>query len=123
VLNTEARRFELSQPLDYTEEYVKHVKPEINRRLKKIISSFFGCGLLLIVASLGLDFFNLPDKLILIIFIPCASFFLHHVLSLRDVKCPHCKKPLFILYGIAKVPIISSSYVSSRCPHCGVKLR
>lgn len=113
----------MSNPLDYTEEYRNRIRPEINRRLKKFFLSLIGCVLLLVAASKILDYFNLPDKLIFILFFPCAVFYLHQISSFRNIKCPHCKKSLLTLLSIGKVPLISKGYVSKHCPHCEAKLR
>jgi phage FluMu protein Com len=108
---------------DYSNEYRDKIRPEINKRLKRIFVSFIGCTVILIVSSMLLDFFDLPDKLIFFIFIPCGVFYLREIFSFKDIKCPHCDKSLFTTSNIGKVPIIYRSYVSVKCPHCGVKLR
>jgi hypothetical protein len=113
----------MSDPLDYTQEYRDRIRPEINRRLKRVFLSFIGCVLLLIVASKILDYFGLPDKLIFVLFFPCAGFYLHQIFSFKNIRCPHCNKPLLTLANIGKIPLISKSYVGKHCPHCPAKLR
>ena len=109
--------------LDYTEEYKKRVRPEINRRLKKVFLYLVGCVAFLYIASLILDYFKLPDKLIFILFFPCAFFYLYQIFAFKNIKCPNCSKSLFTLLSMGKVPIIFKGHVSLRCPHCGAKLR
>lgn len=113
----------MSEPLDYTKEYRDRIRPEINRHLKRVLLSFIGCVLLLIISSKMLNYFNLPDKLIFILFFLCGAFYLHEIFSFKNIKCPSCKKPLFSLISIGKIPLISRSYVGKHCPHCGAKLR
>ena len=113
----------MSDPLDYTDVYREKVRPEINRRLKRLLLSFVGCVLLLISFSKFLDYFALPDKLIFFLFFPCAAFYLYEIFSFKNISCPNCGKALFTLANIGDIPLISRSYVSKYCPHCGAKLR
>jgi len=108
---------------DYTNEYKEKIRPEINRRLKRLFVTFIGCVVILIVSSKVFDLFDLPDKLIFFIFIPCAAIYLREIFSFKDIKCPHCDQSLFTTSSIGEIPILNKSYVSKKCPHCGVKLR
>ena len=113
----------MPDPLDYRNAYREKVRPDINRHLKRLLLSFMGCILLLIAFSKLLDYFDLPDKLIFFLFIPCAIFYLYEIFSFKNIRCPNCKKSLFTLANIGHMPIVSSSYVSKHCPHCGARLR
>lgn len=111
------------EELDYTKEYKNTVKPTLDSHLKNIFISFLGFGLLNFVGSRILYYFKLGNTFILFLLIPCALFFLYHVLSLFGIKCPHCNKQLFVLLSIGKIPIITRSYIGKKCPHCNAKLR
>lgn len=108
---------------DYSNEYKEKIRPEINRRIKRLFVIFIGCVVILFVSSKILDFFGFPDKLIFLIFVPCAAIYLREIFSFKDIRCPHCNESLFTTLSTGKIPIISRSYVSKQCPHCGVKLR
>lgn len=109
--------------LDYTDVYREKIRPEINRRLKRLLLSLVGCVVLLIAFSILLDCFALPDKLIFLLFFPCAAFYLYEIFSFRNIRCPNCNEPLFSLANIGDIPLIPRSYVSKHCPHCGARLR
>lgn len=113
----------MADPLDFTEQYKNNVRPEINRRLKKLFLSFAGIIILLFTASKIIDYFKLPDRLIFILFFPCAAFYLYQIFSFKEILCPRCKKPLFNVMSIKKISLISKSHVSKYCQHCGAKLR
>jgi len=109
--------------LDYTDVYREKVRPEINRRLKRLLLSLVGCVLLLIAFSMLLEYLALPDKLIFLLFFPCAAFYLYEIFSFRKIRCPNCNEPLFSLANIGDIPLIPRSYVSKHCPHCAARLR
>jgi hypothetical protein len=111
------------EPLDYSTIYNEKIRPEINRRLKRLFFSFFGCIFLLYVASVFINFLNWPDKLIFLLFFPCATYYLHEIFSFKEIKCPHCKSPLFSLVNIGNIPLLPKTHVGKYCSHCGVKLR
>ena len=113
----------MSDRLDYTEEYRDRIRPEINKRLKRVFFSLIVCVLLLIVASKILGYYGLPDKLIFLLFFPCAFFYLYQIFSFKNIKCPHCQRPLFTLLSIGRIPLFSKSNVSKHCLHCKAKLR
>ncbi len=110
-------------PPDYTDEYKNKIRPEINRRLRNLLLSFIGCVIFLIATSAVLDYFGLPDKLIFILFFACAAFYLYQINCFTNIKCPNCKKSLFVLSYIRKTPLTYKGYVSKHCTHCGVRLR
>jgi hypothetical protein len=113
----------MSDPVDYSTIYKERIRPEINKRLKRVLFAFFGCILLLYISSVFIDFLGWPDKLIFLLFFPCAIYYLHEIFSFKDIKCPHCNEPLFSLISIKCIPLFSKSRVSKYCSHCGVKLR
>lgn len=113
----------MNEPLDYSTIYKERIRPEINRRLKRVIFSFLGCILFLYIASVFIDFLNWPDKLIFLLFFPCAIYYLYEIFSFKNIKCPHCKAPLFSLANIGEIPLFPKIHVSKVCSHCGAKLR
>lgn len=108
---------------DYTAEYRDKIRPEINRRLKRVFVAFIVTVVVLLGSSKLITRFGLPDKLFLAIFFLCAAYYLKEILSFTSIKCPHCEKPLFVIRSIRKIPILNISYSMRRCPHCGVNLR
>jgi hypothetical protein len=113
----------MPDPPDYTREYRDRIRPEINRQWRKVLLSFIGCVLLLIIVSKILEYFSLPDKLIFLLFFPCAAFYLHQIFSFKNITCPHCGKPLFVLLSLRGRPLLFKSHVSKRCPHCSARFR
>lgn len=104
---------------DYTNEYNEQIRPEINKRYKRVIITFIACAIILVISTGILRYSGLPEKLIFLIAIPCGGFYLREIYSFKEIKCPNCNKSLFNQFSIGLLPI----YVSSTCPHCGIRIK
>jgi hypothetical protein len=113
----------MQKQLDFTNEYKNKIRPEINRRLRNLLISLAAILILLVLCSEILDYFNLPDKLIFVLFFPCAALYLYQISFFKDIRCPNCRMPLFALLNIGKKTLIFKSHISKLCPNCGAKLR
>jgi hypothetical protein len=107
----------------YPIEYESTIRPQVNKWLKKLFFSFIGCSLLLIVTPELLKFLGFSQKLTAIVFLPCGIFYVYQILSIKDVKCPICKKPLYYSLYIAKIPFKLNSLSGKSCNHCGARFR
>lgn len=102
-------------------EYDSTIRPQINKWLKKLFISFIGCSLLLIITPELLKLLGFSQKLTPIVFLPCAIFYAFQIFSIKEIKCPVCKKPLFFSLYNAKIPFKLSSLSGKSCNHCGAK--
>jgi len=88
----------------YPIEYKLTIRPQINKWLKKLFISFIGCSLLLIITPHLLNFLGFSQELTAIVFLPCGIFYVYQIFSIKDIKCPVCKSPLFSSLYNAKIP-------------------
>ena len=106
------QNFDMNDYLDFRKEYENKVRPKINKCIKSILLTFFAIILILIATSELLEYFDLPEKLILFILFPSGLFFVYQTFRLSKIRCPNCEKPLFTSYR---------TYYGKNCKHCGAK--
>lgn len=95
------------------------VSSEINGWVKRIIIAFVIIVFLLILASVIIDYFGLPDKLIFVVLLPYGVFYIYQIYSFTNIQCPKCGNTLFS--NILAFPI--QVFSVKHCQHCGVKIR
>jgi len=109
--------------LDFSKEYKEGIKPQIKKYLQGIFLSFIGCIVILYIFSKALSFFELPDRLIFLMFFPCSGYYLYKIFLINQIKCPNCRKSIFSTTTIGKLSIFSSDFSIKRCPHCSANFQ
>ena len=101
--------------------YESTIRPQVNKWLKKLFISFIACSLLLIITPELLKLLGFSQKLTVIVFLPCGIFYAFQIFSIKEIKCPVCRKPLFLSLYNAKIPFRLNSLFGKSCNHCGAK--
>ena len=101
--------------------YESTIRPQVNKWLKKLSISFIACSFLLVITPELLILLGFSQKLTAIVFLPCAIFYAFQIFSIKEIKCPVCRKPLFLSLYNAKIPFRLNSLFGKSCNHCGAK--
>ncbi len=107
--------------LKYANVYESTIRPQINKWLKKVLLSFIGCSFLIVLTLKLLEFMGLSQKLTAVIFLPCGIFYVYQICSIKNIRCPICKKPLYFSLYSAKIPFKLNSLSGKSCNHCGAR--
>ena len=107
---------------DCSEYYKNNTLPLINRYYKRIILTFSACIGLLYASSKMIEFLEVDQRLIFVLFFPCAIFYLIQIFSIHKIGCPNCGKSLFSLFEIKRFPVLQSNIPLRKCPHCNCVL-
>jgi len=79
--------------------------------IKNAFLSFALCAFILFLASELIKIFQLPEKTIFIIFLPCGAFYLKQIISNKNIRCPNCDRIIFNQFNLIRS-------VPENCPSC-----